>query len=36
MSVLTTYKNQVELLLDVLPFIQTDSRFALKGGTRIF
>lgn len=35
MSILTTYKNQVELLLDVLPFIQDDSRFALKGGTAI-
>lgn len=29
MSIFTTYKNQVELLLDVLPFIQEDSRFAL-------
>ncbi len=35
MSILTTYKNQVELLLDFLPFIQKDSRFALKGGTAI-
>lgn len=35
MSILTTYKNQVELLLDVLPFIQGDPRFALKGGTAI-
>ncbi|MGE3921078.1 MAG: nucleotidyl transferase AbiEii/AbiGii toxin family protein [Gammaproteobacteria bacterium] len=35
MSILTTYKNQVELLLDVLPFIQNDPRFALKGGTAI-
>ena len=32
---LTTYKNQVELLLDVLPFIQEHSCFALKGGTAI-
>lgn len=35
MSILTTYKHQVELLLDVLPFIQKDGRFALKGGTAI-
>jgi predicted nucleotidyltransferase component of viral defense system len=35
MSILKTYKNQVELLLDVLPFIQNDPRFALKGGTAI-
>ena len=35
MSILTAYKNQVELLLDVLPFIQDDTRFALKGGTAI-
>lgn len=35
MSNFATYKNQVELLLDVLPFIQDDTRFALKGGTAI-
>jgi len=35
MSILATYKNQVELLLEVLPFIQDDPRFALKGGTAI-
>ena len=35
MTLLINYKNQVELLLDVLPFIQHDTRFALKGGTAI-
>ena len=29
------YQDQVKLLLDVLPVIQKDSRFALKGGTAI-
>jgi len=31
----TTYKNQAELLLEVLPFIQKEPCFALKGGTAI-
>lgn len=35
MSFLTGYKNQVELLLDILPFIQKEPSFALKGGTAI-
>ena len=35
MSMLEIYKDQVELLLDVLPFIQDDPKFALKGGTAI-
>lgn len=35
MSILVTYRHQVELLLDILPFIQDDSRLALKGGTAI-
>lgn len=35
MSILSTYKNQVELLLDVLPLIQKESCYALKGGTAI-
>jgi hypothetical protein len=35
MSMLEAYKYQVEILLDVLPFIQEDSRFSLKGGTAI-
>ena len=35
MKLLTSYKNQVELLLEVLPFIQKESCFALKGGTAI-
>lgn len=30
-----TYKKQVDLLLDVLPFALEDDRFALKGGTAI-
>jgi len=30
-----TYKKQVDLLLDVLPFALVDDRFALKGGTAI-
>ena len=30
-----TYKKQVDLLLDVLPFALADDRFALKGGTAI-
>ena len=29
------YRNQVELLLDVLPIVMKDSRLALKGGTAI-
>jgi hypothetical protein len=35
MNLDTHYKNQVELLLEALPFIQHDPRFALKGGTAI-
>ena len=35
MSLSNIYKKQVELLLDVLPIIQQDNRFALKGGTAI-
>lgn len=35
MSLLLSYKNQVELLLDILPFIQAEPSFALKGGTAI-
>ena len=31
MSIIASYKNQVELLLDALAFIQEDSRFALSG-----
>ena len=29
-----SYVNQVNLLLDVLPHVMEDSRFALKGGTK--
>lgn len=35
MTIQKHYKDQVELLLDVLPFIQEEPRFALKGGTAI-
>ncbi|MCP4475591.1 MAG: nucleotidyl transferase AbiEii/AbiGii toxin family protein [Gammaproteobacteria bacterium] len=35
MTILPSYQHQVELLLDVLPFIQKESCFALKGGTAI-
>lgn len=35
MSLIASYKKQVELLLDVLPLIQYEPRFALKGGTAI-
>ena len=30
-----SYIEQVELLLDVLPFVMKDNRLALKGGTAI-
>lgn len=29
------YENQASLLLEVLPLVMSDSRFALKGGTAI-
>jgi predicted nucleotidyltransferase component of viral defense system len=29
------YKNTVDLLIDILPFVLSDERFALKGGTAI-
>lgn len=29
------YKNQVKLLIDVLPYIAKEECFALKGGTAI-
>lgn len=32
---LDNYKKQVELLLNVLPFIEQEKCFALKGGTAI-
>ena len=35
MRFLASYKNQVELLLEILPFIQGEPCFALKGGTAI-
>ena len=35
MNLELSYKNQVELLLEMLPLIQHDERFALKGGTAI-
>jgi len=31
----TTYKNQVDLLLQVLPYVAKEKAFALKGGTAI-
>ena len=31
----TTYKAQVDLLLQVLPFVAKEKNFALKGGTAI-
>ena len=33
--ILPEYRNQVDLLLQVLPFVAKEKRFALKGGTAI-
>lgn len=35
MNTNSIYQNQASLLLDVLPYIQKETRFALKGGTAI-